>query len=246
MGQICANKPIWLHDNTYMNDYQKFLQNIKKVGTSFLKINNCKFLDEENCDQLFAEILTRDGICYTFNGLDSREVYRAENIDPEFFDYKSHRASQWSLETGYESDNKNLYPQRVPTATTITGLEMSLASLFSQQDYVCQGSYEGFKVYIHEPGDIPQTSHQKIFVPAGQLVTISVKPQMMETSEQLRNYLPSRRQCYFNNERYLRFFKIYSENNCMTECLANYTMQQCGCNVFSLPSKSLNRIQIII
>lgn len=44
-----------------------------------------------------------------------------------------------------------------------------------------------------------------------------------------------RRGCYFNSERYLRLFKQYTEVNCYTECLANYTLKICGCVPFALP-----------
>lgn len=44
-----------------------------------------------------------------------------------------------------------------------------------------------------------------------------------------------RRQCFFNSERYLRFFKHYTQHNCELECLANYTMKTCGCVKFSMP-----------
>lgn len=47
-----------------------------------------------------------------------------------------------------------------------------------------------------------------------------------------------RRQCYFNGERYLRLFRMYTQHNCELECLANYTMAKCGCVKFSMPRDS--------
>lgn len=58
---------------------------------------------------------------------------------------------------------------------------------------------------------------------------------MITTSDGLKHYLPNRRQCFFNKERFLRYFKVYTQQNCELECLANYTMQQCGCVKFSMP-----------
>lgn len=46
-----------------------------------------------------------------------------------------------------------------------------------------------------------------------------------------------RRQCFFNNERYLRFFKLYTQANCELECLTNHTLKECSCVKFSMPSK---------
>lgn len=44
-----------------------------------------------------------------------------------------------------------------------------------------------------------------------------------------------RRQCFFNEERYLQFFKVYTQQNCELECLTNFTLSQCGCVKFSMP-----------
>ncbi|XP_055382442.1 pickpocket protein 28-like [Condylostylus longicornis] len=44
-----------------------------------------------------------------------------------------------------------------------------------------------------------------------------------------------RRQCYFQKERYLKFFKKYNQRNCQTECLANHTVRKCGCVPYFMP-----------
>lgn len=49
-------------------------------------------------------------------------------------------------------------------------------------------------------------------------------------------FLTFRRQCFFDTERQLRFFKIYTQRNCELECLANFTVKTCGCAKFSMPS----------
>lgn len=82
---------------------------------------------------------------------------------------------------------------------------------------------------------MPQVSKHYLRVPLLEEVIISVKPNMMTTSESLRTYHPWARQCYFSNERHLRFFKIYTQRNCELECLSNYTLSRCGCVKFSLP-----------
>lgn len=47
-----------------------------------------------------------------------------------------------------------------------------------------------------------------------------------------------RRQCYFQDERYLRYFKVYTQSNCELECLTNYTLHKCGCVKFYMPRNS--------
>lgn len=42
------------------------------------------------------------------------------------------------------------------------------------------------------------------------------------------------RMCYAYNERQLRFFKSYTILNCNLECLANSTLEMCGCVGFPM------------
>lgn len=65
---------------------------------------------------------------------------------------------------------------------------------------------------------------------------------MMTTSEGLAKYPPNRRQCYFNNERSLQFFRVYTQNNCELECFANLTLKMCGCVKFSMPRTNSTKI----
>lgn len=51
-----------------------------------------------------------------------------------------------------------------------------------------------------------------------------------------------RRGCYLENEKFLKFFKIYTKNNCKSECLANRTVTACGCAQFFMVRDNLTRI----
>jgi acid-sensing ion channel, other len=50
--------------------------------------------------------------------------------------------------------------------------------------------------------------------------------------EALETYEPQRRGCYLKAEKLLKYFKIYTKNNCRSECLANKTLTICGCAQF--------------
>lgn len=79
-------------------------------------------------------------------------------------------------------------------------------------------------------------SRDHLNVPVLEKVEIMVKAKLVSTSEELRGYEPNQRGCFYSSERKLHYFKIYTENNCETECLANFTRLQCGCVRFSMPS----------
>lgn len=66
-----------------------------------------------------------------------------------------------------------------------------------------------------------------------------LKPNLLRTNNALRTYDPIGRQCYYETERYLRFFRVYTQRNCEMECITNYTVTKCGCSAFYLPSKCI-------
>nr|XP_023021889.1 pickpocket protein 28-like [Leptinotarsa decemlineata] len=65
---------------------------------------------------------------------------------------------------------------------------------------------------------------------------------MMSTSREVENYRPSIRQCYFADERSLKYFNIYTPDNCRLECLTNYTLNMCGCVNFYMPRTNSTKI----
>lgn len=154
-------------------------------------------------------------------------------------------ATFWNLENGYNDRGRNVtetYPYRVFGAGARVGL-FALLRLYEQDlEYICRGPVQGFKILLHTPGEIPQVSRHYFRVPLLQEVLVSVKPNMITTSEGLRHYEPNRRQCFFDSERQLRFFKAYTQRNCELECLSNFTLAQCGCVKFSLPSKLIEML----
>jgi amiloride-sensitive sodium channel len=54
-------------------------------------------------------------------------------------------------------------------------------------------------------------------------------------SPELQKYDVKYRQCYFDGEKKLKFFKIYTEKNCKFECLTNLTLTKHGCVRYYMP-----------
>lgn len=91
------------------------------------------------------------------------------------------------------------------------------------------------KVIVHSPGEFPRAIQNFVSIPLECEVTITVKPVMMTTAADLARYSTDIRQCYFNNERTLKFFKSYTRRNCDHECFTNFTLAVCGCVKPSMP-----------
>ncbi|XP_058827729.1 pickpocket protein 28-like [Topomyia yanbarensis] len=196
------------------------------------------------CTNLFQKAITEEGICFTFNGLSAKQLLRTEAILAEdLLMSDTSNSLDWTLDQGYPPhSNLSSYPYRTAVSGYSSGLAMNLVSNDSYYNHLCGGPIQGLKVLLHSPADYPQVSNKFIRVPINQEVTIAVKPQVITTSEVLRNYAPERRQCFFNHERYLKFFRVYTQDNCELECLTNFTLQYCGCVRFSMPRSSRTEV----
>lgn len=141
----------------------------------------------------------------------------------------------WNLENGYDSSiaAENEYPIRVFSAKSIhliVGLQV-----FSQ-DIGLECEAEGFQIGMTVPGDSVKIL-DTVYMEMMQFIDVNIKPKMIITSNKLRGYSSNQRQCFFDYERKLRFFQIYTQHNCERECLANFTKSRCGCVKYSMPSK---------
>lgn len=147
--------------------------------------------------------------------------------------------SHWTLDDGYEEDPvKEEYPIRVTGSGQIAALDLGLILYERDFDYSCRGFDQGFLVTLTTPGETLKLSSNSLRVPILENTLIKIYPKLTTTSNGLLSYKPNRRQCFFAFERRLRFFKMYTQNNCEAECLSNFTKNECKCVKFSMPSKN--------
>jgi acid-sensing ion channel, other len=157
------------------------------------------------------------------------------------FDYFS--SKNWSSEKGYLTHDLDTYPVRPFMSGKGGALSFDITSSISRDiDYFCSEGDEGFKLIFHEPATIPNVKRQYMQIPFGQKSVINIKPGMIKTSRELRRVHPSRRYCYFEDEKFLRFFKVYSQSNCEIECRTNFTLKSCGCVKYFMPRDNQTEI----
>ncbi|XP_073961897.1 pickpocket protein 28-like isoform X2 [Choristoneura fumiferana] len=201
----------------------------------------CKWKDvnKDYCSDLFSPILTEEGICYTFNTLGADHLLRQEKLHTDYqyldFAFGENLTTPWTLENGYPDDTPiETYPHRGSGYGAKAGLSFVLMATEVDLDYLCRGPVQGYKILLHNPAELPRLSQQYFRAPLSQEVVVAVKPKMMTTSEGLLPYSPETRQCYFPSERYLQYFKVYTQANCEMECLSNFTYIRCGCVHFGM------------
>lgn len=197
----------------------------------------CKWINQnQTCDTLLTPMLTEEGVCYTFNMLDREELFT--NVTFLNGNYLQHgiKSMNWTLEKGYPKDlGADTFPRRAIAAGQRACFSLLMTLYEPDLDYICRGPVQGFKILIHNPVEMPRVSQQYFRAPLNQEVVVAIKPDMMTTSEGLRDYSAEDRHCYFPDEKHLKYFQVYTQRNCEVECLTNHTLEKCGCVSYHMP-----------
>lgn len=90
---------------------------------------------------------------------------------------------------------------------------------------------------LHNPIETPKISAFGTLICPGTETQVIIKPTMDIASNQLRGIDQDKRQCFFSDERNLRFYRTYTQRNCVLECESNFTLYYCQCVMYYMPSK---------
>lgn len=95
------------------------------------------------------------------------------------------------------------------------------------------------KVIIHQPDQFPTFFHDHHTVDInGTVNALFVSMKIQKSSENLRVLSPHVRKCYFEDERKLKYFKRYTQQYCILECMH----RKHQCDVFEIPrARKVNR-----
>lgn len=148
--------------------------------------------------------------------------------------------SGWSLESGYnpKADHRK-YPKNTLDSGQKNELDLILSAFEHDHEYKCFGSSYGFDIAIFSPSDDLGITSRYFLLELSKSYRLSLEPKYKDISEGLSKYKPNQRQCFFNAERKLHFYKTYTQSNCENECFVNFTLQRCGCVPPFMPSMLL-------
>lgn len=142
--------------------------------------------------------------------------------------------SDWNLQEAYGTKEPHVYPHRASGSGDNGGIQFEIWR--QSEEVKNSGSFnKGFKLVVHLPCEIPQFDKQYYRFPLEKSATMIIRPTMIDTELDLKNYDIHERHCYFENEKKLNFFKNYTRSNCELECLAEFTRRECQCIHFSMP-----------
>lgn len=177
-----------------------------------------------DCTDLFKEVITDDGICYTFNMQNVSEIFS----DIEYRHGEMKEGSQWNLNDGYENEEEfEAYPHRaLPSANYGLNIVMSLKN--SDIDHMCRGPVQGFKVKVHSPDEFPVMSTGAFRVPLNEEIMVGLKAEVTKDETSFDGA------CHTSDTKSLKYFKEYSQINCQSECRADFVYKECGCVKFTM------------
>jgi acid-sensing ion channel, other len=87
---------------------------------------------------------------------------------------------------------------------------------------------------VHSPFELPGSydHNERIEFYYGIDLEVLITPEIIKTDEGLKSYKPKERGCYFEGEKKLKFFKIYTRRNCEFECYAEHFLNKLKCVPF--------------
>jgi acid-sensing ion channel, other len=84
---------------------------------------------------------------------------------------------------------------------------------------------------VHSPFELPGSYdlNDMIRYYYGYNIVVLITPEIIKTDPDMKSYDPIERGCYFQGEKELKFFKVYTRRNCEMECYASILIYQINC-----------------
>lgn len=211
---ICFDEPhfnLWKNNFTYKRS-SDFVEHLKANSEDQRKwIKYFYFKWQRDVPEL-AEIVTRNGLSYTFNIMDAEKLLDFAHLSRDF---------------GYEFKNRsNEWPQNAP-ALENDGFE---GILFDSEIYYNQRCrLNAFNV--HPQNELPIANNFVEF-DYGSHYEVLITPEVIFTDESLRSWNPLNRGCFYGDERKLEYLNVYTTKMCEIECLSYIVYENCKCVPF--------------
>lgn len=135
----------------------------------------------------------------------------------------------WTIQKGYQNESEeNKFPFDA-SEKQIFEFKLNLDKLTK----VCNSSL--FHTILHMPNEMPTDLHKTFTANHGfsMKILFSIKSHKMDDA--MKSYSPQIRNCIFDDEIKLKFFKSYTKTHCEFELLIKLTLETCGCVFYWMP-----------
>lgn len=90
---------------------------------------------------------------------------------------------------------------------------------------------------LHSPVEMPQIADFAFTLSPGKETRVIITPHITDADISIIKIPVKVRRCYFLQEKKLRYYRIYTQRNCVLECEANFTLKYCQCMEFYMPGE---------
>lgn len=115
------------------------------------------------------------------------------------------------------------------------GLVLKIFNSEGYIDHYCNRMQEGYKIIFHSPDEYPNSKMHSNVISFDSLTDIILSPSIHKIDDRIKSLSVDTRQCYLEDERQLKYYKIYNKHNCEQECLLNMTLSLVNCSIHILP-----------
>ena len=180
------------------------------------------FCWSESSQISFSPILTKNGLCYTFNGMKS--FLNQKMYDFQYALFLIQNAKNFRI--AFDFLDKNPVTVNCKNEKRLRSKKSLTIEVLNHQNKSCLNPFG--TVMIHRPDEL-QSDRKHVFLHETKSAKIILRPKITTTDESLRRLRPEIRTCYFKDERKLKYFKIYTKKNCLDECHSDLTFEICEC-----------------
>ena len=90
---------------------------------------------------------------------------------------------------------------------------------------------------LHTPVETPKIADFALSISPSMETRMIIRPHIFTASKTILKIPIKKRKCFFTSERHLRYYRTYTQRNCVLECEANFTQQICQCVQYYMPSE---------
>ncbi|KAK0183188.1 hypothetical protein PV327_001254 [Microctonus hyperodae] len=220
------------------NNVLHFMINVTQPCTDMLYY--CQWRgNTTDCEEIFNPTLTDEGMCCNFNTVHKKYLFYNPLDWSDLNITYPYPMMDWKPETGYnDTVHLDTQPWRPYGAGSYWGLSLALDT--ESNDYYCSStSGVGFKMLLHNPVETPKIADFGFALSPGKETRIVITPRIYSASWSILGISRKKRKCFFTTERRLKYYRTYTQRNCLLECEANFTQKICHCVQYYMP-KSAN------
>ena len=176
---------------------------------------------------LFRPTFTDQGICYAFNGPEPNVMLKSSEHSKAF-------DKVFGKETGIP---KGFQPFKITGMGKSNGLLLYLDAHTLTSPYKFgNNKINDFYLTFDNPDSFPLISNGGVHVSAGKKTSIVITPSVLESTEAVKQLMPTERGCQFPHEsENSKIFSVYSHSGCIFECLWQQAADNCKCYPWKYP-----------